>query len=76
MTQPPSKRMMLETVGAFANPELTVTYNPDGSVASTTENGVATTYTYNADGTVATATRAGVTRTFAYDSAGNVTGAS
>ncbi|NVC23412.1 hypothetical protein E7Z53_08145 [Kocuria salina] len=57
------------------NPELAVTYNSDGTVASTTENGVTTTFTYNSDGTVATQTRAGVTRTFSYDDNGNVTGA-
>lgn len=57
------------------NPTLVVTYNPDGSVATTTENGVLTTFTYNADGTVNTQTRAGVTKTFSYDGNGNVTGA-
>jgi YD repeat-containing protein len=57
------------------NPTLVVTYNGDGSVASTTENGVLTTFTYNTDGTVATQTRAGVTKTFTYDANGNVTGA-
>jgi YD repeat-containing protein len=60
---------------ASANPTLVVTYNPDGSVASTTENGVLTTFTYNTDGTVSTQTRAGVTKTFTYDANGNVTGA-
>lgn len=57
------------------NPTLVVAYNPDGSVASTTEDGVLTTFTYNPDGTVATQTRAGVTKTFSYDANGNVTGA-
>jgi YD repeat-containing protein len=57
------------------NPTLTVTYNGDGTVASTVENGVTTTFTYNADGTVNTQTRAGVTKTFTYDANGNVTGA-
>jgi len=57
------------------NPTLTVTYNGDGSVASTVENGVTTTFTYNTDGTVNTQTRAGITKTFAYDASGNVTGA-
>lgn len=57
------------------NPTLVVTYNGDGSVASTTENGVLTTFTYNTNGTVNTQTRAGVTKTFTYDAAGNVTGA-
>lgn len=58
-----------------ANPNLTVAYNPDGSVASTTEDGVLSSYTYNSDGTVATQTRAGVTKTFTYGPFG-VTGAS
>jgi len=57
------------------NPTLVVTYNGDGSVASTTENSVLTTFAYNADGTVNTQTRAGVTKTFTYDGNGNVTGA-
>lgn len=57
------------------NPTLAVTYNGDGTVATTTENGVLTTFTYNADGTVNTQTRAGVTKTFTYDASGNVTGA-
>lgn len=52
-----------------------VAYNRDGSVASTTENRVITTFTYNTDGTVNTQTRAGVTKTFTYDANGNVTGA-
>jgi YD repeat-containing protein len=60
---------------APANPTLTVTYNADGSVASTIEDGVTTTFTYNTDGTVKTQTRAGVTKTFTYNAAGNVTGA-
>jgi YD repeat-containing protein len=50
-----------------------ITYNPDGSVATVTENGVTTSYTYNGDGTVATDTRAGVTRTYTYTN-GNLTG--
>ena len=57
------------------NPDLTVTYNGDGSVATTTENGVLTTFTYNPDGSVNTQTRAGVTKTFTYDANGNVIGA-
>jgi len=57
------------------NPTLVVTYNSDGTVASTTENGVLTTFTYNTDGTVKTQTRAGTTKTFTYDASGNVTGA-
>lgn len=66
----------LNATYAIANPTLTVTYNTDGSVASTVENGVTTTFTYNPDGTVNTQTRAGITRTFTYDGNGNVTGAS
>lgn len=50
----------------------TITYNPDGSVATVTENGDTTSYTYNADGTVATDTRRGVTRKYGYDN-GNLT---
>lgn len=65
----------LDTNYGIANPTLVVTYNGDGSVASTTENGVLTTFTYNADGTVNTQTRAGATKTFTYDANGNVTGA-
>lgn len=65
----------LNATYAIASPVLTVTYNGDGSVASTVENGVTTTFTYNTDGTVATQTRAGTTKTFTYDASGNVTGA-
>lgn len=65
----------LSATYGLANPTLVVTYNGDGSVASTTENGVLTTFTYNGDGTVNTQTRAGVTKTFTYDANGNVTGA-
>lgn len=77
--QPTSKRLVTEAAGNIAyvpgNPTLVVTYNGDGSVASTTENGVLTTFTYNTDGTVATQTRAGATKTFTYNASGNVTGA-
>lgn len=48
------------------------TYNSDGSVATETVSGVATTFTYNSDGTVATSTRAGVTRTYTYNSDGTI----
>jgi YD repeat-containing protein len=65
----------LKATFAQANPVLTVTYNSDGTVASTVEDGVTTTFTYNSNGTVNTQTRAGVTRTFTYDANGNVTGA-
>lgn len=53
---------------------VSVTYNPDGSVASVTENGITTTYGYNPDGTIASDLRNGVLRTYAYDGAGNLTG--
>lgn len=49
-----------------------VTYNPDGSVATVTTDGLTTTYTYNTDGTVATDTRNGVTRVYTYTD-GNLT---
>jgi YD repeat-containing protein len=65
----------LSATYGLANPTLAVTYNGDGSVATTTENGVLTTFTYNTDGTVNTQTRAGITKTFTYDASGNVTGA-
>jgi hypothetical protein len=51
-----------------------ITYNPDGSVSSVTQNGVTTTYTYNPDGSVATDVRLGVTRAYTYDGSGNLTG--
>lgn len=60
----------LPTTYVAANPLLTVTYNGDGTVASTTENGIVTTFTWNTDGTVATQTRAGITRTFSYGAFG------
>lgn len=59
---------------APVSPTTGITYNPDGSVATVTENGVTTSYTYNSDGTVATDVRAGVTRTYTYDGSGNLTG--
>lgn len=61
---------------AIANPILAVTYNADTTVASTTENGVVSTFTYNVDGTIATITRGGVTRTFAYNPDGSIATAS
>ena len=60
---------------AFADAE-TVTYNPDGTVATVTKAGVTTSYTYNGDGTVATDTRTvgGVTTTRNYGyTSGNLT---
>jgi hypothetical protein len=65
----------LNATYAIANPTLVVTYNGDGTVASTVENGVTTTFAYNTDLTVNTQTRAGITKTFTYDASGNVTGA-
>ncbi|UJQ86074.1 minor tail protein [Gordonia phage Zany] len=64
----------LDGTYAPAAPTTAITYNPDGSVATVTENGITTTYTYNTDGTVATDTRLGVTRTYTYDGSGNLTG--
>ena len=58
-----------------ANPILSVTYNGDGTVATTVENGVTTTYVYS-NSLVSTVTRAGVTRTYAYDGNSNVISAS
>lgn len=54
------------------DPTLALTYNADGTVATSTEDGIVTTYAYNADGTVASTTRLGVTRTYTY-SGGNLT---
>lgn len=62
-----------ETLYVPADPVLVITYNGDGTVASVTTDGIATTYTYNGDGTVATQTRLGVTRTYTY-TADNLTG--
>jgi len=50
-----------------------ITYNTDGTVATSTEDGVLTTFTYNTDGTVATEIRQGLLRTWTYDTAGNPT---
>ncbi|PZT93648.1 MAG: hypothetical protein DI630_26780, partial [Gordonia sp. (in: high G+C Gram-positive bacteria)] len=47
------------------------TYNGDGTVASTTEGGITTTYTWNVDGTCHTETRLGKTKTWTYDGSGN-----
>jgi len=57
------------TYGTLLTPVETIAYNGDGTVASQTIGGVATTYTYNGDGTVATETRSGVTRTYTYTGA-------
>ncbi|AXH50493.1 minor tail protein [Gordonia phage Ruthy] len=50
-----------------------ITYNPDGTVASSTEGGITTTYTWNTDGTCHTETRLGKVKTWTYDGAGNPT---
>jgi YD repeat-containing protein len=65
----------VDAINNFANPALGVTYNPDGSLATTTENGETTTYFYNVAGFISSAQRAGVTRTYTYDVSGNITGA-
>ena len=62
----------LAIYGTLLTPPTTVTYNPDGSVATQVIGGITTTYVYNPDGTVATETRAGVVRTYTYV-AGNLT---
>ena len=48
-----------------------ITYNSDGTVATSTEGGITTTYTWNADGTCATETRLGLVKTWTYDASGN-----
>ena len=50
-----------------------ITYNGDGTVATSTEGGVLTTYTYNVDLTVHTEVRLGKTKTYTYAGNGNVT---
>jgi len=50
------------------------TYNADGTIATSTEGGIATTYTWNADGSIATETRLGKTKTYTYDASGRLTG--
>lgn len=62
----------LTGIYSLADPIISVTYNEDGTVETSTEDGIMTTYTYNGDGTVATSTRLGVTRTYTYVS-GNLT---
>jgi YD repeat-containing protein len=73
----PDKKSLSSQDGRYsmANPALTVTYNSDGTVASTVENGMTTTFTYNGNGTVHTETRNGIARTFSYNSDGTVGGA-
>ena len=63
----------LDATYAPAFADTGITYNPDDSVATVTENGITTSYTYNPDGTVATDTRDGVTREYTYTD-GNLTG--
>ncbi|KQU30356.1 MULTISPECIES: hypothetical protein [unclassified Rhodococcus (in: high G+C Gram-positive bacteria)] len=43
-----------------------ITYNPDGTVASSTSGGITTAYTWNADGTVNTETSQGLRKTWTY----------
>lgn len=49
-----------------------VTYNPNGSVASVTESGITTSYGYNTDGSIASDARLDVLRLYVYDGAGNL----
>jgi YD repeat-containing protein len=74
--KPPTRTELSATyASAFADAQ-SITYNPDGTVATVTENGVTTSYTYNTDGTVATDTRTvnGVTTTRNYGyTSGNLT---
>lgn len=56
----------------YADPVVALTYNGDGTVATSTENGITTTFTYNGDLTVATTTRLGVTRTYSYNGDGTL----
>ena len=62
-----------ERIGAVGNKLVAdgITYNGNGTVASSTEGGVLTTYTWNADGTCATETRLGLVKTWSYDGNGN-----
>lgn len=60
------------TYATILTPAESLTYNADGTVATQTIGGVATTYTYNADGTVHTETRNSVTRTYIYNSDGTL----
>jgi hypothetical protein len=50
------------------------TYNPDGTIATETTDGVVTAYTYNSDGTIHSDTTNGETRIYSYDGSGNLTG--
>nr|WP_179282830.1 hypothetical protein [Rhodococcus sp. 15-1154-1] len=43
-----------------------ITYNPDGTVASSTSGGIETVYTWNTDGTVNTETSQGLRKTWVY----------
>jgi YD repeat-containing protein len=70
--KPPTRAELSATYASAFPAAQSITYNPDGSVATVVENGVTTSYTYNGDGTVATDTRAGVTRNYGYTN-GNLT---
>jgi hypothetical protein len=48
-----------------------ITYNGDGSVATSTVGGVTTSYTWRSDGNVNTETRLGLVKTWTYNAAGN-----
>lgn len=50
-----------------------ISYNSDGTIATSTEGGITTSYTWNADGTVATETRMGKVKTWTYDASGRPT---
>lgn len=45
-----------------------ITYNGDGTIATSTTGGITTTYTWNTDGTIATEARDGKTKTYTYAS--------
>lgn len=51
-----------------------LTYNTDGTIATSTEGGITTTYTWNANGTIHTEARDGLTKTYTYDGSGRMTG--
>jgi hypothetical protein len=58
----------------LANPALSISYSPDGTINFIVEDGVITSFTYYGDGSVKSKTIAGNTRTFTYDSFGNLIG--
>ena len=69
----PATMARLNVAFEAASSASSYTYNADGTIATSTENGVTSSFTY-ALGQVLTETRNGVTRTFVYDIHGNVTG--